>query len=183
MVSMFPANYLPDVIKRFRELEKLASGAIAQIAPEKLFVSLGSETNSIAHLMKHLAGNLVSRWTDFLTTDGEKPDRERDSEFEVYDDDSFAQLQHRFANGWQVLYATLDSLSTDDLVRTVVIRTEPMLAFEAINRQLTHYGYHVGQIVLLARYHSGDAWKSLSIPKGQSKQFNARKAEPRGPSA
>lgn len=170
-------EYLADVIARFRELERRANGALAQVSDDQLFTILGEESNSIAHLMKHLAGNMRSRWTDFLDSDGEKTDRNRDSEFENADTDTPAAVKARFDEGWQILYGALEPLTARDLERIITIRSEPMKVYAAINRQLTHYGYHVGQIVLLAKYFAAKEWSSLSIPRGESESFNRSKRE------
>jgi Protein of unknown function (DUF1572) len=169
---MLPKSYIDDVIARFRELKKLADGAIAQITDEQLFTTLDKETNSIAISMKHIAGNMRSRWRDFLTTDGEKPDRNRDSEFEVYDGDDPISLRKMWEEGWNYLYDALQGLSAEDLTRTILIRNEPHTVYQAINRQLIHYGLHVGQIVFVAKHLASDHWKSLTIPRGKSQVFN-----------
>ena len=132
------------------------------------------ETNSIALVVKHLAGNARSRWTDFLTSDGEKADRQRDREFELAEGDSRAALMAAWDAGWAALERALEPLTEDDLLRTITIRGEPHSVLKAIDRQLTHYGYHVGQIVLLARLAQGAGWKSLSVARGQSEAFNRR---------
>lgn len=155
----------------FHQSKKLAERAMEQITDENLFISLDPETNSIAVIVKHLSGNMRSRWTDFLTTDGEKPDRNRDGEFIDPPETRQAMLES-WSDGWSRLFAALESLSEADLVRTVTIRGEPHSVMQAINRQVAHYSLHVGQIVLLARHFAGHRWKSLSIPKNQSVEFN-----------
>src|SRR5262245_27938116 len=165
-------HFLVDVLLQFRKYKGLADGATAQVADGDLFRSVDPESNSIAIVMKHIAGNMRSRWTDFLTTDGEKPDRDRDTEFESDSADTRASVTARWEDGWRRLFSTLESLSASDLSRTVAIRGEPHTVLQAIQRQLTHYAYHVGQIVFLARHFAGTSWRSLSIPKGKSKEFD-----------
>jgi hypothetical protein len=167
--------YLRDVVEQFRQLKNLADRALAQVRDEDLFVTLDPESNSLAILIQHMAGNMRSRWTDFLTSDGEKPDRNRDAEFEVAEGTSRADLQARWEEGWRCLFQTLTALSEEDLTLTVLIRAEPHSVIKAINRQLTHYGYHVGQIVFLAKHFASDHWRTLSVPRGKSRQFNAEK--------
>ena len=169
------ADYLRGAIAELRKYRRLAEAAIAQVPEAALFSTIGPESNSIAIVMKHIAGNQRSRWTDFLTTDGEK-NRERDSEFEREAADDAASIRRRWDAGWESLFAAVEPLSEADLGRTVAIRGEPHTVMEAIQRQLTHYAYHVGQIVFLARHFAGPGWKSLSIPKGQSKTFDVNKS-------
>jgi hypothetical protein len=167
--------YLEDVTAQFRKLKELAERALAQVGDRDLAASLDADGNSIAVLMQHLAGNLRSRWTDFLTTDGEKPDRDRDSEFEAGEGaPARAELLARWEDGWSRLFATLSALTAGDLLRTVYVRAEPHTVPQAIHRQLTHAAYHVGQLVLLAKHFAGPAWRSLSVPKGKSREYNAR---------
>jgi uncharacterized protein DUF1572 len=167
--------YLRDVVEQFRQLKSLADRALAQVRDEDLFATLDAESNSLAILIQHMAGNMRSRWTDFLTSDGEKPDRNRDSEFEVAAGTSRADLEARWEEGWRCLFQTLTALSEEDLALTVLIRAEPHSVIKAINRQLTHYGYHVGQIVFLAKHFASDHWRTLSVPRGKSRQLNAEK--------
>jgi len=169
------AEYLRGAIAELRKYRRMAEAAIAQVPDDHLFSTIGPESNSIAIVMKHIAGNQRSRWTDFLTTDGEK-NRERDSEFEREAADDAASIRRRWDAGWESLFAAVEPLSEADLGRTVAIRGEPHTVMEAIQRQLTHYAYHVGQIVFLARHFAGPGWKSLSIPKGQSKTFDVNKS-------
>lgn len=168
--------YLEDVRALFRRQKQLADRALAQIDDGSFFALLDPEANSAALLVKHLAGNLRSRWQDFLTSDGEKPDRNRDDEFVINPGEDRAWLMARWEEGWATLFAAIDPLTATDLNRTVTIRGEPHLVLKAINRQLDHYAYHVGQIVLLCK-HYAPAWQSLSIPKGQSQQFNQKMAQ------
>jgi hypothetical protein len=167
--------YLGDVAKQFRKLKELAERALAQVGDRHLATALDADGNSIAVLVQHMAGNLRSRWTDFLTSDGEKPDRDRDGEFETGDGGpGRAELLARWEEGWSCLFATLSALTAGDLLRTVYVRAEPHSVPQAIHRQLTHDAYHVGQLVLLARHFAGPAWQSLSVPKGKSREYNAR---------
>jgi len=167
------ASFLASCVEEFRHQRTLAERAIAQLEPAQLHAVLHEDGNSIAVVMKHMAGNMVSRWTDFLTTDGEKPWRNRDGEF-VDDFASRAQLDAHWERGWATLFATLESLSDADLDRTVTIRGEPHTVARALLRQVGHYGYHVGQIVAQARALRGRDWQSLSIPRGGSDAYNRR---------
>lgn len=172
---MLSQSYLEDVIARFRELRTLADKSIAQLQPVQLFEALDPESNSIAITMKHISGNMRSRWRDFLTSDGEKPDRHRDTEFEKFESDTIESLNQNWIAGWDYLFDALKGLTPDDLNRTVLIRNEPHYVYQAINRQLLHYGMHVGQIVLMAKHLASDHWKTLSIPRGKSQDFNKKK--------
>jgi hypothetical protein len=162
--------YLDDALMQLGKYKNLVDDAISQVNDDQLFENIDRENNSIAIIMKHLAGNMVSRWTDFLTTDGEK-NRERDLEFEQEDNDTKETLFKRWNDAWEITLNSISNLNEDDLRKTVYIRKEPHLVLEAINRQLTHYAYHVGQIVFLARHFAGNNWKSLSIPRGMSKKY------------
>jgi hypothetical protein len=146
-----------------------------QITNEQLFATLDPESNSIAIIMKHLAGNMRSRWTGFLTTDGEKPDRRRDAEF-IDPLPTRRDLLEAWEDGWKRLFETLESLSEEDLKRTITIRSEAHSVMQAVNRQVAHYGLHVGQIVLLAKHFAGSGWKPVSVPRGQSAEFNRQVA-------
>jgi Protein of unknown function (DUF1572) len=168
--------YLEDARRQFHGQKKLAEKALAQVSDAEFFRVLDSEDNSIALVVKHVAGNLRSRWTDFLTSDGEKPDRHRDSEFEKESRDSRESLMERWEAGWRDLFENVDPLAAGDLERVVSIRGERHTVVKAINRQLTHYAYHVGQIVFLAKHFAGERWESLSIPRGKSEEFNAQRA-------
>jgi hypothetical protein len=160
----FQQEYLSSVTKKFLQYKELAEKAMAQVEPSQLFIEPNEDSNSIAILVKHMAGNMVSRWTDFFTTDGEKPDRNRDSEFEsdIKDKDL---LMKRWEQGWNVFLDTLTRIKPEDIGRTVFIRGEAHSVLEAINRQLAHYSYHVGQIVYVAKMLKETEWSSLSIPK------------------
>jgi hypothetical protein len=160
------AHFLQNALARFRSDEALGRRAIEQITDEtQLGHTLDPESNSIATIVCHMAGNMRSRWTDFLTTDGEKPDRDRDSEFEAAPAPSREELLRLWEEGWRHVYATVSTLEPEDLIRTVTIRGEPHTVLEAITRQLTHYAYHVGQIVFLAKHVQSTRWQSLSIPR------------------
>jgi len=172
---VFEQHYLEESLRQLRKLKTQADRALAQIQDEHLFAVLGPESNSIAVIMKHVAGNMRSRWTDFLTSDGEKPDRDRDTEFELGGADTAGRLRARWDEGWQLALDSIGSLSAADLERTVRIRGEAHTVVEAINRQVTHYAAHVGQIVFLARHYAGASWQTLSIPKGKSKEFDVAK--------
>jgi uncharacterized damage-inducible protein DinB len=175
MPHQFATSYLKDSIDLFSYYKKLGERAMAQCPDEGLFAMLDAESNSVATVVKHMAGNMRSRWTDFLTSDGEKPDRNRDSEFED-PPATRAELMEMWERGWKLLFDALEPLSDADLTRTITIRTEPHSVTQAINRQIAHYSYHVGQIVYLARHFAGDKWLSLTIPKRKSAEFNRQVA-------
>lgn len=164
-------NYQADAIKSFQNYKKLAERAIEQVTDEEFFALIDAEANSIALIVKHIAGNLHSRWRDFLTADGEKPDRNRDAEFELIAD-TRGSLTEFWETGWQTLFDAIEPLSPDDFSRTITIRGQPHTVIEAINRQLTHYAYHTGQIVLLAKHFKSSDWQTLSVPKNRSAEFN-----------
>ena len=164
-------SVLDETVAAFRGQKKLAEGAIEQVRDEEFFKLIGAEANSIAAIVKHLGGNLRSRWTDFLTSDGEKADRHRDSEF-VTENDTRGGLMQNWENGWQALFAALESLTIDDLGKIVQIRTEDFTVVKAIYRALSHTGQHVGQITLLAKHFRSGEWKTLSIPKNKSEEFS-----------
>lgn len=166
-------NYLQSVIKQFEYYRMLGEKAFEQIADEKVFWQYNKESNSVATIVKHLWGNMLSRWTDFLTSDGEKDWRDRDSEFEN-DIATREEMVARWNEGWEVLLNTLKSLKEEDLSKTIYIRNQGHTVMEAINRQLAHYPYHVGQIVFIGKM-CAESWASLSIPKGNSKAFNENK--------
>ena len=175
MAHQFTASYSKDSTDIFRYYKKLGERAMAQCPDEGLFTTLDPESNSIAIIVKHLAGNMRSRWTHFLTTDGEKPDRNRDTEFEDAPK-TRAALMELWERGWKYVFDALAPLSDEDLSRKITIRTEPHSVMQAINRQIAHYSYHVGQIVCLAKHFAGSKWQSLTIPKKKSAEFNARVA-------
>ena len=178
MSDQSPAqHYLADALRAFRDYKKLAERAFAQISDEDFFRTLDEESNSIAVSMKHMAGNMLSRWTDFLTTDGEKPDRNRDVEFVMLPGTTRDDMVAYWERGWQCVFDAVEPLGPDDLMRTVTIRGQDHTVIQAINRQLTHYAYHVGQIVFLAKYFKSSEWQSLSVPRNRSAEFNARVEE------
>ena len=165
------AVFLQSVIKRFQDYKELGDKTIAQLSDEQLFVQPNAASNSIAVIIQHLHGNMLSRWTAFLTEDGEKPWRERDAEFDVQPL-SREELLQRWNEGWAVLFEALHALTEDDLLKKIAIRTQPLTVVDAINRQLAHYSAHVGQMIYLGKWLQGDAWQTLSIPKGASRQAN-----------
>ncbi len=177
MAHQFLTSYLQDSIELFRYYKKLGERAMEQCPDEGLFATLDAESNSIAIIVKHMVGNMRSRWTDFLTSDGEKPDRHRDTEFEE-PPKSRQELLASWERGWKYLFDALGGLSDADLTRTVTIRTEPHSVMQAINRQVAHYSYHVGQIVFLAKHFAAQSgkWTALTVPRKQSAQFNAKVA-------
>lgn len=167
-------NYFEDALKSFRAHKKLAEKAIAQLKDEEFFITLDEEANSVAIIMKHMAGNMLSRWTDFLTSDGEKPNRNRDMEFVIESQTTKAEMIDYWERGWACVFNALEPLRPEELEKTVKIRGEEHTLVEAINRQLTHYSYHVGQIVFLAKHFRSASWQSLSVPKNRSAEFNAQ---------
>ena len=171
-------TYLDEVRRQFRGYKRMGEGAMEQCSDEDLFRPLDAEANSIAILVQHITGNQRSRFTDFLTSDGEKPDRNRDQEFEAVVK-TRDELMQRWNAGWELMFRTLESLSPEDLLKEVTIRGESYSALRAINRQIAHYASHIGQLVLLAKHYRGAEWKSLSIPKGQSNSHAAIAAEKR----
>ena len=175
MALEFTTSHLKDSVAVFAYYKKLGERAIAQVSDEQLTQTLDDEANSIATIVKHMAGNMRSRWTDFLTSDGEKPNRNRDSEFEE-PPATRADLLQTWEAGWTCLFSALEPLSDADLTRTITIRGEAHSVMQAINRQLAHYPYHVGQIVLLAKHFCCDRWQSLSVPRRGSAEFNRRVA-------
>src|SRR2546425_5791314 len=175
MTPDLSCHYLEEARRQFRGNKRLAEGAIAQLKDEQLFVTLDPESNSIAVIVKHMAGNMRSRFTDFLTTDGEKPDRNRDAEF--LDPPSTREaLMALWEEGWTSVFQALEPLSDDDLKRSVTIRGEAHSVMQAINRQTAHYAYHCGQIVFLAKHFKQSDWKSLTVPRGKSAEFTQRVA-------
>ena len=165
---MSTPSYLEEARRCFREYKLLGEGAFAQLLPEEWLRTIDAEANSVGAIVKHMAGNMRSRWTDFLTSDGEKPDRNRDQEFVLDSSTTPEQIKGWWEAGWQCVFHAIESLHDDDLARTVRIRGKEYTVLQAVNRQVTHYAYHAGQIVLLAKHFRGANWKSLTIPKGQS---------------
>lgn len=172
--AIMSSNYLDSAIKQFEYYKLLGEKTFQQVPDEKLFWQYNADSNSIATIVKHLWGNMLSRWTDFLTTDGEKEWRQRDAEFEN-DITTREELMAKWNEGWQCLFNAVNSLTDDDLAKTVYIRNQGHTVVDAINRQLAHYPYHIGQIVFIGKMVEGEKWKSLSIPKGKSREFNADK--------
>ena len=173
MAHRFSTSYLEDSLTVFRYYKNIAEKAMEQVTDDQLIAVSDEEMNSIAEIVKHMAGNMRSRWTDFLTTDGEKPDREREMEF-AEPPASRKELLALWEQGWQCVFEALEPLSDQDLQRTVTIRGEVHSVMQAINRQVAHYPYHCGQIVFLAKHFQHANWKSLSVPRGQSAEFNRR---------
>lgn len=164
-MNAIPSEYLDDAIRSYEKYRDLGAKAMAQLDGAQLFHALDPESNSIAVIVKHLRGNMLSRWTDFLTSDGEKPDRDRDSEFEMAEGTTREEVERWWDEGWSTVINTLQSLRPTDLDRVITIRGEPHSVLQAIQRNLLHAAYHVGQIVLLAKHLRGEAWQSLSIPR------------------
>jgi hypothetical protein len=176
-MSDIGSDYLDEVFRSLRGHKRLADDAIGQLTDEQFFALPDPESNSVALIMKHMAGNLRSRFTDFLTTDGEKPDRNRDREFVMHNDAKRPEVMASWEQNWQLLFETINTLRPDDLVRTVTIRGEPHTVLQALNRAVAHCAYHMGQIVFLAKHWRGTEWKTLSVPKGKSEQYNAKMQE------
>jgi hypothetical protein len=173
MALEFTTSYLKDSIALFLQYKALAERAMAQLTDEQLMAVLDEESNSIAVIVKHVAGNMRSRFTDFLTTDGEKPERRRDTEF-VDPPETREALLAAWEAGWACVFSALEPLAEDDLARTVTIRGEAHSVMQAINRQAAHYSYHCGQIVFLAKHLNHAGWKPLTVGRGQSEEFNRR---------
>ncbi len=171
MATDTAAHYLEEARRQMRGHKRLAEGAMAQLKDEELFITLDPESNSIAVLVKHMAGNMRSRFTDFLTTDGEKPDRYRDQEFELSPATTRADLTKWWEEGWARVFAAIEALKPEDVMKTVIIRGEPHTVLQAVNRQIAHYAHHTGQIVFLAKHIRSGEWKTLSIPRGKSENF------------
>ena len=170
---MASSAFIQNSISESRRNKETAEKAIAQIPDAALLEVLDEESNSIAMLIKHLAGNLNSRWSDFLISDGDKPGRKRDAEFQSHADDTRENLMARWEAGWSCLFSALERLQPEDLEKTVTIRSEPCTVLEAIHRGILHAAYHVGQIVFLAKHYTGGNWQSLSIPRGKSEAYRA----------
>ena len=171
MASDLAAHYLDEALRQMRGHKRMGEGAMAQLRDEDFFVTLDRESNSVAILVKHLAGNMRSRFTDFLTSDGEKPDRFRDREFEATGATTRDEVMKWWEEGWACVFAAIEGLKPADVMRAVTIRGEPHTVLQAINRQIAHYAGHVGQIVLLAKHLRSSEWKTLSIPRGKSEEF------------
>jgi Protein of unknown function (DUF1572) len=183
MKDSLAGHFLADALLTLRDYKKLAERAFEQVSDEEFFLALDEEANSIAVIIKHMSGNMLSRWTDFLTTDGEKPDRQRDLEFVVAPETGKREILRYWERGWNCLFTALEPLTPEDFERKVLIRGEEHSVMEAITRQLTHYAYHIGQIVFLAKHFRSQEWKSLSIPRNRSAEFNAYLVEKRSAGA
>lgn len=166
-------HYLDDALKTFHDYKTTAERAFGQTSDEDFFRAIDDESNSIAIIVKHMAGNMISRWTDFLTTDGEKPDRNRDMEFVMLPETTKDDMLAFWEKGWAGVFAAIEPLTPEDLMRIVQIRGQDHTVMQAINRQLSHYANHVGQIVYLAKHFKAGDWQSLSVPRNRSAEFNA----------
>jgi hypothetical protein len=171
MTTDTAAHYLEEARRQMRGHKRLAEGAMAQLKDEELFITLDPESNSVVVIVKHMAGNMRSRFTDFLTSDGEKPDRYRDQEFEFSPATTRADLTKWWEEGWARVFAAIEGLKPEDVMRTVTIRGEAHTVLQAVNRQIAHYAYHTGQIVFLAKHIRSTEWKTLSIPRGKSENY------------
>ena len=179
MAVDFTAHYLEDARRQMRGQKRMGEGAMAQLGDDEFFLTLDPESNSVAILVKHLAGNMRSRFTDFLMSDGEKPDRFRDREFEVSGTTSRAEVMRWWEEGWSCVLGAIETLKPEDVSRTVTIRGEPHTVLEAINRQIAHYAAHIGQIVFLAKHLRSSKWKTLTIPRGKSEEFKKVSPKPK----
>jgi uncharacterized damage-inducible protein DinB len=173
MASDFPFLYLDEIFRILRGHKRLADDAITQLNDEQFFAVPDPESNSVALIVKHMAGNMRSRFTDFLTSDGEKPDRNRDQEFIVRGQETRDDILRNWEQHWQLVFDTLNALQPEDLDRTVTIRAQPHSVLQALSRAAAHLAYHTGQIVFLAKHWKGADWKTLSVARGQSEQFTA----------
>jgi hypothetical protein len=169
------AHYLEETFRQMRGQKRLAEGAISQLSDEELFRIVDPESNSVAIIMKHMAGNMRSRFTDFLTTDGEKPTRHRDQEFIIDSNTKREDVMSNWEEGWNIVLTTIQSLKPEDVTKTVTVRGDTHTVLQAINRQIAHYAHHSGQILFLAKHLRGAEWKTLSVPRGKSEEYNAAK--------
>ncbi|SPF47395.1 conserved hypothetical protein [Candidatus Sulfotelmatobacter kueseliae] len=176
-------HYLEEARRQMRGHKRMGEAAMAQLRDEDFFVTLDPESNSVAALVKHLAGNMRSRFTDFLSSDGEKPDRFRDREFEVTPATTRADVMKWWDEGWACVFAAIDPLKPEDVMRAVTIRSEPHTVLQAINRQIAHYAQHIGQIVFLAKHLRSSEWKTLSIPRGKSEEYKTVPPKPYKPAS
>lgn len=177
MEGRLEEHYLEETLLQFRKLKEQADKALAQASSDDFFATLDPESNSLAVIVKHVGGNLRSRWTDFLTTDGEKPDRDRDGEFEIRGGDTQASLMAQWESGWRCVFDTIGGLTPRDLSKTVLIRREPHSVIQAISRSFGHTAGHVGQIVYVAKHLRWQDWKTVTVPRGKSNEFNAKMTE------
>ncbi len=168
------AAYLAEALRGLRQYKRLAEDAMKQLSDDELFVAPDAESNSVAVIVKHMAGNMKSRWTGFLTSDGEKPDRNRDNEFIIHDATTRADVMQWWEQGWSTVFNAIEPLQPDDLSKTISIRGEAMPAMQGINRQVMHYSYHVGQIAYVAKHIRSADWQTLSIAKGKSEAYNGK---------
>src|SRR6266567_3071832 len=171
-------HYLEEARRQMRGQKRMGEGAMAQLKDEEFFITLDPESNSIAILVKHLAGNMRSRFTDFLTSDGEKPHRFRDREFEISPATTRAEVMTWWEEGWACVFAAIDPLNPEEVMREVTIRGEPHTVLQAVNRQIAHYAQHIGQIVFLAKHLRSNEWKTLSIPRGKSEELKKMAPKP-----
>jgi len=184
MTADLATHYLDEVHRQMRGHKRLAEGAMAQLKDNELFITLDPESNSIAVIVKHMSGNMRSRFTDFLSTDGEKPDRHRDQEFELNPGTiTRADLTKWWEDGWARVFAAIEALKPDDVMRKVTIRGEPHTVMQAINRQIAHYAQHTGQIVFMAKHIRSSKWKTLSVPRGKSEEFKTAGPKPYKPAS
>jgi len=172
-MTEFASLYLEEIRRQLRGHKRMAETAMSQLDDNEFFATIDPESNSVAIIVKHIAGNARSRFTDFLTTDGEKPDRFRDKEFEISTDTTREEVMRWWEEGWSRIFSTLDSLKPEDVSRTITIRKEPHTVMQALNRALAHYAQHTGQIVFLSKHLRSSGWKTLSIPRGKSEEFNS----------
>jgi hypothetical protein len=170
-MSEIASHYLDEIRRQLRGHKRMAESAMTQLDDKEFFAAIDPESNSVAILAKHIAGNARSRFTDFLSTDGEKPDRFRDREFEISANTSREEVMRWWEEGWSIVFSTLDSLKPEDVSRTITIRQEPHTVMQALNRALGYYAQHVGQIVLLAKHLRSSQWRTLSIPRGKSEEY------------
>ncbi|MGH1364446.1 MAG: DUF1572 family protein [Calditrichia bacterium] len=174
MANSISKAFHQSTLSRYKSYKVMAEKALAQVSDEQFFADIHSGGNCLAVIVKHMAGNMISRWTDFMTTDGEKPDRHRDNEFIISSENSREELMAYWESAWAVCLTEIEKLSPEDLAATITIRREAHSVVDALLRQLAHYAYHIGQIVFVARWHAGEKWKTLSIARGQSDAFNAK---------
>lgn len=179
MAVDFTAHYLEEARRQMRGQKRMGEGAMVQLGDDEFFLTLDPESNSVAILVKHLAGNMRSRFTDFLMSDGEKPDRFRDREFEVSGTTTRAEVMRWWEEGWSCVLGAIETLKPEDVSRTVTIRGEPHTVLQAINRQIAHYAAHIGQIVFLAKHLRSSKWKTLTIPRGKSEEFKKVSPKPK----
>jgi hypothetical protein len=178
VVTDVAAQYLEEMKRQFRGHKRMGEAAVAQLEDKDIFATLDPESNSVAALIKHIAGNARSRFTDFLTSDGEKPDRFRDQEFEISEETTRQEVLDWWEQGWTRVFSTLDSLNPEDVQRTITIRQEPHSVMQALNRALAHYAQHIGQIVFLSKHLRSSQWRTLSIPRGESENYKAARPKP-----